>query len=336
MLNEIRELEAYLTKPNMDRPRIQPYLFTDSFSDGKYLAELDQILNTIARGFIYSSYDKEQIYIPEGLIHEKIMMSVMYILQRWCGFQDVIRRIDCDDSLICKWFERYPEADGWLKNYWMYHFEKKEKPKKTKKKKTAEQLWNEIETYWSKGLNSDKDFRFKSITYKNVIANALEMGELKERYLVFRKDLKSATSNEKNRFNYLFEVAPGTSKPQITTKMKFLKNIAAYLILRELHPDGQKEVLLKRGQLLGWYGQDDTKNDNKIWYLENFFWKNEPIFSRNEKGNTFIKLQIKTEYIEYFDFKVILKSEVMQLNEREKYWILEDCGHGLESCWTIK
>ena len=335
MLNEILEFEAYVTNPKSNTPRIQPYLFTESFGESMSLAGLEQILTTIARGFIHSfyfKYCKEELY-TDGLLNEKLVKTTAYILQRWCGFKDIGIWKDYDKKVALEWFKMYPESDGWLKKYWMHHFENGMKTKHIKKNK--EQLWKEVENKWSESLNSKKDFRSKSITYRNVIANSLEMGPLQNRYLIFRKDSKTEPVKEKDRFNYLYQVYEGASKPQVTTKMKLLKNIAAYLILLKLNPEEQKEVLLKRSQLLGWYGQDDTKNDSKIWYLETLIWNEESIFQRNETNNSYIKLQINSDYIEYFDFQLIDESEVAN-KENSEYWILEDCGHGLNDCWKIK
>lgn len=332
MLNEFLELEAYVTEPKSDVPRIQPYLLTDSFGDSKELDGLEQILTTIARGFIFLD-NKRTLYAEDGLINEKLLVDTIWILQRWCGFGNSEVQ-ESEDSSIGKWIRQYPDADGWLREYWKYHFNKGGKKKGTKK--TCEALWKDVAKKWDKRLNEEWDYRAKSINFKNVIANALEMGPLQKRYFVFRKDLKKIPVKEKATFDYLYEVAEGKSKPNINKKMKFLKNIAAYLALLEYYPKGQKEVLLERGQLLGWYGQDDAKGDNSIWYFDNLLWRGKPIFIRNWHVKLRVKFLVNPEFLEEFDFRLIEESEIEDYKAFDDYWILEDCGHGYKDCWHIK
>lgn len=177
---------------------------------------------------------------------------------------------------------------------------------------------------WNKSLSSEDDYRANRCSYKNVIANAFAMGPLCNRCLVVKKNMVQA--NIKERFDYLYELREGEAKPQKSTKQKFLKNIAAYLVLREYHPENQNTVLLRRGQLLGWYGQDDAKNDATIWFLPRFLWNGVSIFSRSNTYSNYIKLAINSEYLKEFDFKVICESLIDDY--RDEYWILEDSGHG--------
>ncbi len=325
MLNEFLEFQAYVTNPESNNPRIQPLLFTESFSDSASLIGLEEILTIIARGFVFSCYEKRNIYTKDGLLNEEVVKNTICVLQSWCGFAEEI----CHNTFVDKWFEKYPEAKGWLKLYWSYHFEHN----KNKTKKSKEELWSSVIKKWNSSLTSEYDFRSKSITYKNVIANALEMGPLKERYLVFKKDINSKEKNPKKQFDYLYSDCEGN--PQYTTKMKLLKNIAAYLILLERQPNEQKEVLLPRARLLDWYGIDDTKNDTSIWYLKDFLWEQKPIFFRNEP-TSYIKFWVESNYIINFDFKLIENSEITKYKELKDYWILEDLGTGLNGCWHIK
>lgn len=330
MLNEILEFKAYVTNPKSDTPRIQPYLFTNSFSDSCELNGIEQILTVIARGFLFSD-DTIKVYPIEALIDEQLIEMTIEILQRWCGFDDDKERKDSESNAVQKWFEEYPDADGWLKNYWQYHFDKGEKKKNSKL--TREKLWEKVVKKWCVSLNEKKDYRAKRITYKNVIANALEMGPLRERYLAFKKDNTDKRLGKEISLNYLYQVKKDKPTPQKATKQKFLKNIATYLILHEYHPKNEKEVLLRRGQLLGWYGQDDAKGDTRIWFLSWFLWNDIPVFSRSDRHLHYIKFTVSPDYLEKFDFRLVVQDELK--NYEDNYWILQDLGHGKETLSCI-
>ncbi|MBQ3035690.1 MAG: hypothetical protein IJD31_02050 [Lachnospiraceae bacterium] len=332
MLNEVLEFKAYVTNPESDNPRIKPKMLTNSFSDTYELNGLERILTTVAREFLFSYFaDKKNELISEP--GEHMIETVTYILRKWCGFNNpkVENRDDFKEKTIIptvqsnaavqKWFDDYPEADGWLRKYWIYHFKKKNKSKDIK----PEQLWNRVEEERSGSLESPNDFRAKKITYKNVIANALEMGPLNNRYLVFKKDKKTETVEEKKRFDYLFEVAEDANKPNFNTKQKFLKSIAAYLIFREYHPKGQQEILIRHGQLMNWYGDDDAGYDMDECHTR-FRWKGKAIISRGTTIYGSKKLIVAPEYLEVFDYQLINESQIEEY--WEKYWILEDGGHG--------
>ena len=154
------------------------------------------------------------------------------------------------------------------------------------------------------------------------------------RYLVFKKDENAVEKRKKPDIHYLYEIQEGESSPQKSTITKFLKNIEAFLILQTYHPENQKEVLLDRRRLLGWYGRDDQKNDTSIWYLDHFLWHGENIFWRNDTriNLNFIKFGVNPEYLKHFDFKLIepksedeLKTYIKEYGDR--YWILKDTGH---------
>ena len=63
-------------------------------------------------------------------------------------------------------------------------------------------MWNTIEKQWGESL-MEKDYAEDHITLDSVIANAINRGPLRERYMVLRKD-RSATPAKKKRAIYLF------------------------------------------------------------------------------------------------------------------------------------
>ena len=136
MLNEILEFEAYVKSPESVKPRIQPKLLTNNFSEDGNLFGIERIFIVIARGYIFSECHQNEIYNSDGMVNNKLLNDTRVILQHWCGFDFDESGLQIDRQSISKWFEKYPEADGWLKRYWMFHC-----VKKTKKEK----IWNTIE-----------------------------------------------------------------------------------------------------------------------------------------------------------------------------------------------
>lgn len=322
MLNEYLEFQSYVTEPRAEAPRIQPKYFTNSFGNACELNGLEHILTVIARGFLFSE-EVQQIgwnaCEPKGVL----IVAAVEILQRWCGFDETVSKTRSQIYLVNKWLEKYPEADGWLKAYWQYHFDRL---KKTKSEEDRDKLWSKYAEKWQESLNSNLDYRAKGITYKNVIANALENGKLRNRYMAFKKNSILSSVKEKDRFNYLFEVAEGAGKPQEKTIRKFLKNIAAYLVLRDQHPDGQTEVLLNKGRLFGWYGKEDTSGGlQSAWCLEQFEWRGKPIFSRVGNSLSYIKFKVDRELLKEFDVQLIDPGQ--SGDYEETHWVLQDKGH---------
>lgn len=174
MLNEILEFEAYVKSPESEKPRIQPKLLTNNFSEDGNLFGIERILIVIARGYIFSKCHQNEIYNSDGMVNNELLNDTRVILQRWCGIDFDESGLQIDRESISNWFEKYPEADGWLKQYWMFHC-----AKTTKKEK----MWNTIEKQWGKSL-MEKDYAEDHITLDSVIANAINRGPLRERYMV--------------------------------------------------------------------------------------------------------------------------------------------------------
>ena len=261
------------------------------------------------------------------MVNNELLNDARVILQRWCGFEFDEPGLQINRQSISNWFEKYPEADGWLKKYWMFHC-----AKKTKKEK----MWNTIEKQWGESL-MEKDYAEDHITLDSVIANAINRGPLRARYMVLRKD-RSATpaKKEKERFTYLYSMKPGKDGKihslQEKTREILLKNIAMYLLSREYHPKEQKFILLYGDKLLGWYGLDDYKRERKNWYFPECVWGNpdeKPIMEvySQEKGWQFVKMAINQDFLEYFEFRIIDEKQIKDY-DKSKYWIIKDMGHG--------
>lgn len=345
MLNEQLELEMYVTAPESEHPRIRPNVLIGKFSKEGALYGLESILTVIARGFLFGT-DRGSFAYDEARIHAAIR-----VLDRWCGFSsDEEKEADGKLSDVQEWFRRYPDADSWLKNYWEFHYKEKkaeEKKRAAEKKKTEDQeteemqwLWKMYADKWSANLRSDRHYRTKQTTYENVIANALEMGALRVRYLAFKKDMaendNSGTGNcqeEKLSYlDYLYEVAEGKSKSKVrpASKTKLLKNVAAYYILKENHPEGQQEVLLDKQRLMNWYALNNKSGEQKDWILPQFLWKKQPIFiARSDVKNNFVKFWINPDYLKAFDFQLLEKDELESFIKEygDTYWVMEDTGH---------
>ena len=321
MLNEHLELRTYITDPETDNPRLQPKLFTENFAKDPMMNGLEDVLTVIARGFIFSE-DGAGFKPEQKTVTEELVQTAVEVLQRWCGFSSMDNQTKgAESETVQRWFAVYPDAEGWLKRYCLHHYER------IKKGKAGADFayWKNAEKKWSARL-AEGDYRAKSISYRNVVANALEQGPLCERYLAIKKDAGSAVVKEKDRFSYLYTLQEGASKPNRNTKAKLLKNIAAYLILQQYHPQGQQSVLLGRGRLMGWYGQDDGNSESKLWVLPGLMHGQEKIFSREIGNPDFIKFFVNGAFLQEYDARLIEKEQVEVY--REAYWILKDVGHG--------
>ena len=266
------------------------------------------------------------------MISDNLIATVGNILFSWLGFEcanDYIGDVDA----INRWNEKYPQADGWLKKYYEKHCDKKDKAKR----------WAKIEEKWTESLQGF-DYRLNVVSINNIISNAIELGPLREQYMVIKKDSTSIKSSKlKDRFKYLFclDESKKAANPQERTVERFLKNIAAYLYLKENHPQGQKFVLLDRIQLLCWYGLDDNKNEADSWYFKRFLFdkcdSKVPIMTAmsGDRGWNFIKLMIDNDFIAKYDIKLIDADEIESV-DKEKYWIIKDNGHGVGSICCLE
>lgn len=363
MLNERLELEAYVSNPKSENPRLQPKVLTNKFDIkmGKYsLRGITRVLTIVT----------QEILFPEGMdsadsdLLQIRMQTVPVILNHWCGFlpegdfQEV--KDEAIKTAVEKWFTKYPESDGWLYEYWKHQYityqmavaERKKKRQNSKSdsatmdisaddiSKKGEVLWKGLVNQWKDQFNSTNNYMAESVNFNNIIADALAAGPLKEQYLVFRKDLydsKKTKFNIKkiqdlktqmNMFGYLYKCEGNAS-----TKLKFLKNVAAFLLWKQEHPDSQNEVLLQKERLLGWYGLDDCTGTVKTWFLEKFTWLDHPVMTRIAYPD-FAKFGFDPEYLKYFDFQLIKPED--EEKYAEDYWILKDSGHGQKTPFIIK
>lgn len=352
MLNEYLEFEAYVTNPTSEEPRIQAYLLTDHFNEAAYLIGIEHVMTTIARAFIF----EERNHIQEELISTELVNDTIELIHRWTGFSDFDNRKRTDNPGIEEWMKKYPDADGWLKKYWKFQYQYKEITKRENKVKKAnknkkegekleevkpledkflekmEELWNVLEKKWNERLNCGLDYYATMITYNNIIANALEIGPLQNRYFVVKKDWKSKDEpvEENKRFKYLSD----KSRRQESSDMKIMKIIAAYLVRLQIHPDEQNEVWLRNGDLGNWYGVDDGKNGSKTYYPNDVTWKGKPIYTRYNLRGSFTKVSVDADYLKEFDFKIIDAEDADKY--KDTHWVLEDLGQKLIGCWGTK
>lgn len=332
MINELQEFKSYITSPTSDTPRLLPKMLTDDFCSTGNLYGLEHLLTIIARGFIFGGCIDVNKTSDDGMISDDLIATVGNILFSWLGFEctkDYVGDVDA----INKWNDKHPQADGWLKKYYMKHCAKKD----------AEKRWANIEKERKKYLLGG-DYRLGAVSINNIIANALEQGPLKEQYMIIKKSSVSGKSKKlKDRFQYLFclDESKKAANPQEKTVERFLKNIAAYLYLKDNHPKGQKFVLLDRIQLLCWYGLDDNKNEADSWYFKRFLFdkgnSKEPIMTAmsGDRGWNFIKLMIDTDFIARYDIRLIDATAIDSV-DRDKYFIIKDNGHGVGSICCLE
>lgn len=331
MINELKEFKSYITSPTSDTPRLQPKMLMGDFGSTGNLYGLEHLLTIIARGFIFGGFIDVNKLSDDGIISDDFIATVANILFCWLGFECAKNYVG-DADIIKKWNEQYPQADGWLKKYYVKHCPKKDK-----------ENWAKIEGKWTESLQGF-DYRLSVVSLNSIISNALEQGPLKEQCMIIKKDSVSVKSAKlKDRFRYLFclDESKKAAKPQEKTVERFLKNIAAYLYLKDNHPKGQKFVLLDRIQLLCWYGLDDNKNEADSWYFKRFLFdkgnSKEPIMTAmsGDRGWNFIKFMIDNDFITKYDISLIDATTIDSV-DRDEYFIIKDNGHGVGSICCLE
>ncbi len=346
MLNELLEYESYISNPESTSPRVQPKLLTDSFemkqrkNDRKpeyKLRGLDQVLTIVARGFLFSDEDwiKTQFF-QNGLITDDGIAATKEMLNRWCGFQQDSKIDKTGNEIVSTWFCEHPDAKEWLKKYLIYQMKLSkviEEDKSKSKAQADEQLENEWKGYaekWKKIYNGDVDYKAESITFNNIIAAAIEKGALKECYCAIKKPEDKKIESKEDLYGYLFKDKKDESikqtKPNMGKMQKMLKNIIAFRIWQEEHPGEQKEVLLRKLRLFGWYGCDDGNGKVKDWCFDIFYWDGRNIMYSIGSGSDYAKFGTNEDFLKEFGFGLIDPEQKEKYEE--KYLILKDTGVG--------
>lgn len=335
MLNEKMEFDAYVSDPKSEKPRLQPKLLTDSYkqekNNGYKLRGIDQIMVIILRDFLFS--DHENGFFEDGLITDKGIMSSKEVLNKWTGFYEFTEEGQKKQvsSAVLNWLNKHQKADGWLREFWIFHYGRIKSTGKSKakdrKKENARQEWNQCAKMWFEKYNSKDSYSAESVTYDNIIAGAIERGPLHEKYFVIKKENDGQRiKNLKEFHKYLFTVEGNIVE---YTCQKMLRNIIAFLIGQNEHPGKQKEVLLQRLRLFGWYGKDDGDGKTNEWCFEQYKWNNKSVmYNIDGKGNDFAKYGIDEEYIKKYDMKLIDYDKAKDY--RNSHWILKDDGYGKE------
>lgn len=297
MLDEVKEVESYLKNPDAHDVRVGAKLLFDNYKECK-LNGLADILTLVVCQYLFE-------YNCGKKLNDELKNKAILIMRIWCGFDEDVKS---DELMKAKqenkqWFVKYPQAEGWLRNYYVEH---------SNKKKCCD--WSKYSEKWKNSLNSGQVYQAERICYENIIAQAVARGALKKYNLVVKKEYEDIMNNDVRNEN--------GKKPDARKKKTILKLLAAYKILQLQHPN-QKYVLLQTNRVLNWLGYKSDKKDR--WCLK-FKWCGEPIFLMDSHGD-FKKFAVNQAFLEKID--VQLKEK--QADERlEGYNIYLDDGHGKE------
>ncbi len=329
MLNEFLEFEAYTKNPTSENPRLQPKMLTHSFSVSHYgryyLDGINQVLIIIARHFIFSEC---------GKMSDNIVESTIQVLKRWIGMTGNNEK---EYPLVNKWFHEYGVESGWLEKYWKFHFEQC-----CDKERNVDEEWKACVGSRMEGYFKAYDYDANTVTFRNIVASAMSLGPLKERYFIVlksedRSDRKKYSTREDKSEVYkkmqMFKYIIDCKGAHASKKLKMLKNIIAFLIWQEEYPKIQNEVILQKIRLFGWYGENDSdgKADNwcfsKCAFTENKDGKAYPIMYRVPFAD-YTKMGIDPRYLKMHDMRLIDTTETEKYTET--HWIIKDSGYGLE------
>lgn len=290
MLNEIMEVESYLGAPTASR--LNANLLRDGKKDECKLNGIADVLSMIAAYYIYH-------FSGASKMDEELEKKVTLILRIWFGFEGDVSLEEWEDAKKEKWFEAYPYAEGWLREYLKPYLSENE-------------TWRAYSDKWCDAWKASMAYKLKQLVYPNIIAQALARGELKEYVLVTKKckDFFADIQNEKGK------------KPSKERRATLLKLIAAYKIL-QLQQPGQKYVLMPTNRILNWCGYNSYKPDRMCPSLR---WKNAPLVLV-ESHKDFRKFRIHSDFLSEMEIQLVEKKEAANI-DHERYDIYQDYGHG--------
>lgn len=294
MLDEIKEVEAYLCNPEDENPRIGASLLFDGFKGKCKLNGLKDVLTLVASRYLYDfckfdNFDKES--------KDKVIL----ILRIWCGFESDVTQeeLELAKTENKEWFDRYPQAEGWLRAYHAKHCNRES------------HNWSNYSEKWVPQLRTKNIYQAETTSYESVLAQVIARGPLKTYYLVMRDNYADALKND---------IKDGEGKvPGVRKQRNLIKLIAAYKALQLLHP-GQEYVLLQTNRVLGWLGLGSDKDDR--WCLD-FTWRGEPLFLK-DGDKDFKKFYVNQSFLEAVDAQI--KENVSDFS-KEEYVVYQDAGH---------
>ena len=294
MLNEIKEVEAYLCNPKDDNSRLSSKLLTENFKPHCKLNGIAEVLTLVASYYLYNFNN------CEGFTEETREMTVL-ILRIWCGFAE---DVSDEERAIAKhknkeWFVKYPNAEGWLYSYHSKHI-------------TDEVIsWSDYSNEWSDKLKSNFAYKSNAFCYDSILAQAVSRGRLKTYYLginesyenVFGEDIKTSANKT----------------PDARKRKTLIKLIAAYKLLQKFH-EGQKSVLIQSNRILNWLGYKSDKSDR---WCSDILWKNKRIITI-ESYKDYKKMSVDEEFLKHFDIK-LLDNQPQDIPKG--YILYDDNGH---------
>lgn len=293
MLNEIMEVESYLGDPKDSR--LNAKLLGDGFKKGEYkLNGIADVLSMIAAYYIDRFSDISKI---DETLEEKVTL----ILRIWFGFEGDVNLEELKEAKKDKWFEEYPNADGWLREY-------------LKPNLSENRTWTTYSEKWRDAWKRPMAYQAKQLVYQNIIAQAQARGKLKEYVLVTKKcdDFFADIQNEKGK------------KPSKVKKKALLKLIAAYKIL-QLQQSEQKYVLMQTNRILNWCGYSSYKEERMC---SNYRWNNKLLVSM-ESYDDFRKFSIHSDFLDAMEIQLV-EMEEAEVIDRSRYDIYRDYGQDRE------
>jgi len=172
--------------------------------------------------------------------------------------------------------------------------------------------------------NTGKDYirnDINKIRYDKIVANAINEGPLRKRYLVCKtNDLGIKSITEKN---------PEGKKLNNGQIDRMLKLAAAWLIKKDEAPEGTNNVLITKADVSNW-----TKSKNKLEpdETDKYRFNNEKVFCFTRvTGNlsSLTKMRLNPKWMERMDFHIVDEDKLDDfLSEHPDYKFFKDLGCG--------
>ena len=303
MIDELIEFKEYSEDLYKDNPRLIASLFFKPEKGKKCIKcnGITRALTIIARYYLFDN--GKDYYKLKKVQRKKLREEVLIKLNEWCF---------SEEGALYKYFEKNGKINLW-----------------DDFKESKEKLWNSANIYMS--LNAPTFYEF-AISFPIIIADAIQAGPLKVRYLKIRKGFEEniyfqTKSMRKKSPDAVESLTKNVDKKgQLAGKCadyrnQLLKQICAYLV----NAEGPSEfVTINSIDLANWMNIKSfaSNSDSEQVY---FFYKNQPLYEYKNK-----------KY--YINQKMIKELEISLVDEKEQgseYVIYKDNGAGVNSLKEI-
>lgn len=309
MLNEIIEYDQYSFDCDIETNKTLSRLTHRNICNG--LSGIERAMTTVARYYYYNYYSKGEM----SQAQEERIEFVRSVLKAWCGLMNQEDECPLAAKHIEDWLPKYIEnmlkknAEG--NELSLKRLEESLEKLKNKKSAFSKRLF--VEYISDDEANKWKN-DFKKITYDSIIANAIELGELKERVLLSKTFPFERIKKEKGNINS-------------AEQDRVIKIISAFLLNRV--NANQMFAVVNKADIANWCKESPKMDkDDYQKFKYRFGGEDVPLFESVLIANNIVKFKVAPELLGFCEF-VICENDANILNsyiEQGYKYIYRDSG----------